>query len=261
MNTASLAVPTHATRARAAYGIYLRETRAALLRAWRTPAFAVPTLILPWAFYALFAIVLAPPGSGTAGYALATYGIFAALGPCLSGFGIGVAADRDLGILRLKQVSPLPPAAFLIARLGASLVFTAVVLVGLYALAAWGAGVELPRRAWLALAGVHLSAVAPFCLLGLCIGLRAPGSAAVALSNVLFLALSVLGGLWIPLFLFPAWMQRLAVALPTSHLAALALAAAGRGDDGHALGHAAFVAAFALGCAVLARRFWSRGAR
>jgi ABC-2 type transport system permease protein len=103
--------------------------------------------------------------------------------------------------------------------------------------------------------------VVPFCLLGLCIGLRARSSAAIALSNILFLALAVLGGLWIPLFVFPHWMQDVAVALPTTHLAALALSAAGRTSAGGNLGHAAAVAAFAVVFAALAWRSWTRAMR
>jgi ABC-2 type transport system permease protein len=238
--------------------LYLNEAHAELKRAWRTPAFTVPTLMLPWAFYALFAIVLGTPGSGTAGYALATYGIYAALAPAMFGFGAGIAGDRDSGILALKRAAPLPPGAFLFARLAAAMAFTLIVLVGLYALAAWGAGVQLPRGAWARLAAVHLTAVIPLCLLGLCVGLRAASSAALALSNMLFFGMAVLGGLWIPLVAFPQWLQELAVAIPTSHLAALALAAAGGGGAGGVPGHVLAVLGFSAACAMLAWRSWTR---
>lgn len=232
---------------------YLRECRAEIVRAARTPAFAVPTLVMPLAFYALFSIVLATPGSGTAGYSLATFGVFAALGPALFGFGAGLASDREAGILALKQVAPLPAGAFLVARLAAALAFTGLVLLALYALAAWGAGVELPRSGWLLLAAVHLGSVIPFCLLGLCVGLRATGSAAMAVTNVLFFALAVLGGLWVPAFLFPDWLQRVSALIPTSHLAALALGAAGRRVAGTPWQHGLAIAGFT---AVIAAAAW-----
>lgn len=238
--------------------LYGREIRAELTRAWRTPSFMAPTLALPLMFYTLFAIVLAQPGSETPAYALATFGVMSALGPSLFGFGSGVATDRDSGILQLKQVSPLPPGAFLVARLATALAFTATVLLGMYTLAAWGAGVRLPAFSWLALAMVHLGAVVPFCLLGLCVGLGTRTSAAVALCNLLFVGLAVFGGLWIPLFAFPHWMQQFALALPTTHLAALALTAAGRAGSGGVAGHVLVVLAFSVGSAALAHRFWSR---
>ncbi|WP_043819343.1 ABC transporter permease [Rubrivivax gelatinosus] len=218
------------------------ETRAEWLKAWRQPAFAVPTLALPLAFYALFAIVLTRPGSGNAAYLLATYGVFAALGPALFAFGAGVAQEREAGQLALKQIAPLPVPLYLGAKLIVCMGFTALVVAGLYALAAWGAGVVLPRAAWAALAAVHVGAALPTGLLGLVIGLRLSGQAAMA-------------------FLFPPWMQVLALAMPSHHLAEIALAASGRDIGGSLPGHAAAVAGFMLVFAAGAGWAWRRAAR
>ncbi|WP_164963633.1 ABC transporter permease [Rubrivivax sp. JA1026] len=237
------------------------ETHAEWLKAWRQPAFVVPTLALPLAFYALFAIVLMRPGSGNAAYLLATYGVFAALGPALFAFGAGVAQERESGQLALKQIAPLPVSLFLGAKLAVCLGFTALVVVGLYVLAAWGAGVVLPRVAWAALAAVHIGAALPTGLLGLLIGLRLSAQAAMAVTNLVFLALAVLGGLWMPLFLFPPWMQALALALPSHHLAEIALAASGRDIAGSLAVHGAAVAGFTLVFATGAAWAWRRAPR
>jgi ABC-2 type transport system permease protein len=238
-------------------GVYLREIRAEILRSLRTPAFLVPTLAMPLGFYTLFALVLAPRGSDTGVYILATYGVLAALGPCLFGFGAGIASDRDAGILGLKRISPLPPAAFLIARLASAALFTLVVVLALDALAAGGAGVRLTALSWLALLGVHLLSVLPFCLLGLCIGLRTGASAAMALSNLLFIGLAVLGGLWIPLSMFPQALQQAALVLPTYHMSALALQAVGHGIGGSAWVHGLCAAGYVVLFGGLAWRAWT----
>jgi ABC-2 type transport system permease protein len=239
--------------------MYGREIRADLTRVWRTPAALIPMLILPWSFYAFFSMVMAPTGSPRAVYELATYGVFSAMAPCLFGFGAGIANDRESGILKLKQVSPLPIGAFLLARLATAVTFTLVVLVGLYGLAIFGAGVRLSAGAWITLLAVHLAGAAPLCLLGLSVGLRARSSAAVAITNLLFYGLAVLSGLWIPLFEFPHVLQELAWALPTTHLAALALGAAGQPVPGTAAAHAACITAFTVGLGALAWRGWARG--
>jgi ABC-2 type transport system permease protein len=244
--------------------LLLREARADLLRQWRTPGALVPMLLLPWGFYALFAVALASVGSGQAAYSLATYGVFAAMGPCLFGFGAGIAHDRESGILLLKQVSPLPGGAFLFARLATAGVFTLIVLAGLYALAIAGAGVRLPASAWSLMLAVHLAGVAPLCLIGLCVGLRTGSSAAIAITNLLFFGLAVLGGLWIPLIVFPPALRALAQILPTTHLAALALLAIGRSagpQEAGALVHVAVLSAFTAGLGVLAWRAWAKGGR
>ena len=36
--------------------------------------------------------------------------------------------------------------------------------------------------------------------------------------NIAFMAMSLLGGLWMPLMLFPQWMQNLAKWIPSYHL-------------------------------------------
>jgi ABC-2 type transport system permease protein len=241
--------------------VYLNEARAELVRTWRTPAFVIPTLLLPLAFYCLFGILFAGSNADTARDLLAGYGLLAALGPALFGFGAGIAADRDSGILALKRVSPLPPGAFLAARLACSLVFTLLVLLCLYGLAAGAGGVVLQAATWLTLLGIQLTSVLPFCLLGLCIGLSTGSSVAMALTNIAFASLAVLGGLWMPLSLFPTWLQDFAIGLPTYHLDRLALAAvrghATTGTSVHILATVGFIVAFAA----IAGRAWTAATR
>jgi len=237
------------------------ETVAEWRKAWRQPAFAIPTLVLPLAFYALFGIVLARPGGGNAAYLMATYGVFASLGPALFAFGAGIAHEREVGQLALKQVAPLPVPLYLGAKLLTCMGFTALVIVALYALAAWGGGVVLPRAAWLQLALVHLLAAVPMGLLGLVVGLSFGASAAMGVTNLVFLGLAVLGGLWIPVFLFPGWMQALSQAMPSYHLAELALAVSGRDIAGSALGHGAAALGFTLAFAAAVAWAWRRAHR
>lgn len=244
-----------------ALSLLAAETVAEWRKAWRQPAFAIPTLVLPLAFYALFGIVLARPGGGNAAYLMATYGVFASLGPALFAFGAGIASERESGQLALKQVSPLPVPVVLGAKLLTCLGFTALVVLALYALAAWGGGVVLPREAWVALALVHALGALPLGLLGLVVGLSFGSSAAMGVTNLLFLALAVLGGLWIPVFLFPDWMQVLSVMLPTFHLAELALATTGRNIAGSALGHFGAIAGFTLVFAAAVALAWRRAFR
>ena len=241
--------------------LLLAETGAEWRKAWRQPAFAIPTLVLPLAFYALFGIVLARPGGGNAAYLMATYGVFASLGPALFAFGAGVASERETGQMALKQVAPLPVPVYLGAKLLTCMGFTALVVLALYALAAWGGGVVLPRSAWVSLALVHLLAAVPLGLLGLVLGLSFGGSAAMGVTNLLFLALAVLGGLWIPVFLFPGWMQLFSHFMPSFHLAELALAVSGRAIEGSVPGHAAVVAGFTLAFAAAVALAWRRAHR
>lgn len=203
------------------------------LNVLRTPAFAIPSLAFPVVFYVLFALVL--PGKWgdlqKATYLFATYGVFGVIGPALFGFGVGLAIEREKGWLELKRVSPMPTFVYFIAKISMSLAF-GLAIVCLLSIAAIGfGGVRISAGAWLALTATLLLGTLPFCAMGLWLGTLVKGQAAVALVNLVYLPMSVLSGLWIPLFVFPALMQKLAVLWPAWHLAQMALGAVGQAQD------------------------------
>ncbi len=203
------------------FRVYLLEARFQFLEVLREPAFAVPTLAFPLLFYLFFGILMGTGGVPT--YLLATYSVFGILGPSLFGFGIGLANERDTGVLLLKQTTPMPPGAYLFAKVATALIFGSVVVLCLFLMAGFMAGAVLYRWQWLALAGVLLAGVIPFCALGLAIGAWTKGRAAVAVVNLVFLPMAMLSGLWLPIYMFPDFMQSIALVFPAYHHAQLAL--------------------------------------
>jgi len=236
--------------------ILLAECKAELLKAWRMPGFAVPTLIFPIVFYGMFGVVLGGEDVARATYMLATYGIFASMGPSLFAFGVSVATERDRGWLEVKRAAPLPFAAFLSARLAMAMVFVAVVTVVLFALAYFGGGVRLPFMTWLSLAGLNLLTTAPFALLGLAIGLRAKAQSAAAITNLAFFGFSLLGGLWVPITILPKIMGTFALLMPSYHFGELALAAIGAKEDVAPMFNIGAAVGFSLLFAYMAHRAW-----
>ena len=243
--------------ARTLTGILAAETGAELTQSFRAPEFVLPTLLLPVAFYTMFGVLMSS-GPGASTYLVATYGIFAVMGPALFGFGVGVANERERGWLELKRAAPAPSSTFIGAKLAATLAFAAMALMPIYAAAAFLGDVALPRSTWLSLFAVHLSAVLPFALIGLSIGFSFGANGAVAIANIVFLGLAVIGGLWFPATFFPDWMAAIARGLPSYHLAEVALSVVDPDGDRAALLHAAIVAAMTLGFALLAGWTWSR---
>ncbi len=143
-------------------GIWRRECAAEVKRSWRLSQFLLPTIVTPGAFYGLFTLALArdpTPASIAAG--LAGYGVFAAIGPALFGFGADIAMEREQGLVELKRVSPMPTGAFLAAKLAAALMAAALALALIYALDIVG-GAALRPAHWLLLALVHLGTTIPF---------------------------------------------------------------------------------------------------
>lgn len=228
--------------------LFLLEAGYELLKVLRTPAFAVPTLIFPLVFYVMFALVLPGQWGGyqKATYLLATYGVFGVVGPALFGFGVGLAIERQQGWLELKRVSPMPTSAYFFAKIMMSLGFALAVVV-LLSIAAIGFGqVRIDVSTWLLLLATLLLGTLPFCALGLWIGTLVKGQAAVAVVNLIYLPMSVLSGLWIPLFAFPALLQKLAVIWPAWHLAQMALGVIGQVDGVRYGMHAAVLLAMTV---------------
>lgn len=205
----------------------LIETGAEILKTVRAPEFIVPTLVFPVAFYALFGVVLSGGSTETAAYLLATYGIFAVMGPSIFGFGIAVANERERGWLDLKRAAPAPAMSYVLAKVITTLIFASLAVALVHAVAGFGAGVALPRATWAGLLGVHILSTLPFILIGLTIGFMLKANGAVAIANLLFMGLAILGGLWIPIAVFPGIMQTLAQFLPSYHLAEIALEVSG----------------------------------
>jgi ABC-2 type transport system permease protein len=238
-------------------GIFARESVAELRKSLRLPQFMLPTVITPAVFYGLFAIALNKSGPAAAAYSLATFGVFAATGPALFGFGAGVAVERDSGLIELKRVSPLPAGAFVGAKLVSAGAMAAIALALIYALALVG-GVRLPAQGWASLIAIHLLAVVPFALIGFAIGMRLNAKGAIAAANALYLGFSIVGGLWMPIYILPHWMQQLAWVTPSFHLGQLGLATIGMPSQGSAIAHIAALGLISLFAAWLAVSGWRR---
>ena len=118
-SSAMNAVVTHSTprATNSPLSSYLMEAKFEFLRVLRTPAFAAPTLLFPPLFYLLFGLLLNHGRADAAHYLFATYSVFGVMAPSLFGFGVGVAIERERGWLALKRVAPMPPGAYLLAKM------------------------------------------------------------------------------------------------------------------------------------------------
>ena len=238
---------------------YVLEARYELLRLLRTPSFVLPTLLFPALFYLLFGILLNRSASGEAArYLLATYGVFGGMGVGLFGFGVTVAMERERGLLALKRALPMPRGAYLLAKMAMAAIFAAMISILLALLAVTLGGVSLQPWQWLVLLAVDVIGVLPFCAIGLFIGTHVGGQGSPAVVNLVYLPMSFLSGLWLPLKLLPAWLSAAAPVWPSYHLAQMALKVVGMDGGGAIAGHVAVLAAVTALCLALA---WRRLAR
>jgi ABC-2 type transport system permease protein len=242
------------------FGAWLQETRYEFLRLWRTPSFVVPCLLFPSLFYLLFGVLLGRGSGGEAArYLLAGYSVFGVMGVALFGFGMTVAMDREEGLLTLKRAQPMPPGAYLAAKVGMAMLFSLAMFALLATLAVGVGGVRLAPAQWLELLTVVLLAVLPMGALGLWLGTLVGGRGAPALINLVYLPMAFLSGVFIPLAMLPKLLQQLAPLWPSYHLAVIAQARVGFGAGRPLWPHLAFAVAFAALFLFLARRRLARG--
>jgi ABC-2 type transport system permease protein len=139
-----------------------------------------------------------------------------------------------------------------------AMLFAASIFAILAMLAMTIGGVALPIAAWLRLFIVEIFGVLPFCAIGLCIATLVSGQAAPAVVNLIYLPMSFLSGLWMPLSVLPPVVRGLAPRWPAYHLGQLALAAVGQPSQGAAPTHIAALAAVTIVFLAVARRRLAR---
>jgi ABC-2 type transport system permease protein len=208
---------------------YLTEIRFELLRMTRAPVFVIPMVLLPFALYLLFGVVIAgaSPDAGAhpeiGNFLFIGFATFAVIGPALFGVGCGIAVERDQGLLRLKRAMPTPAGGYLLAKVAMAAIFGALAAgsVGLTALLAGKTTLSAAQIA--TIVAVLVAGTLPFAALGLFIGTRVSGTASPGVMHVVYLPMVYLSGLFFPL---PKALQSWSVIWPTLHLNRLAMAAA-----------------------------------
>jgi ABC-2 type transport system permease protein len=236
---------------------YWLETKYEVLKALRLPAFAIPTITFPVFFYVLFGLSMGG-GRGVGPvrlptYLLATYGAFGMMGAALFGFGVGVAIERGQGWLLLKRATPMRPSSYFLAKIATAMLFGGLGLTMMSVLGVLFGSVRLLPSQWALLGTVVLFGSLPFCAMGLLLGLVLGPNSAAPIVNLIYLPAAFASGMWLPIQFLPPFFKALAPALPSYHLAQLALSVLGASQGAPPLRHVAFLAGFTLVCLALAR--------
>ena len=229
--------------------VYWMESKMELRKMARMKQYSLSTVLFPLMFYCFFGLAMASSTPGAASmskYLLATFGAFGVMGATLYAFGAGVAVERGLGWLEVKRASPMPPAAYFVAKGVVSLTFGALVVTLLFALGAIFGGVRMPAGQWLAMWGVLVAGAIPFGAIGLAIGSFAGPNSAANIVNMVYLPMGFLGGLWLPIDFLPKALQHFAVWLPSYHFGQIALAMLHAPVQGSVAGHVEALIGFGL---------------
>jgi ABC-2 type transport system permease protein len=196
---------------------------------WRNPASAFFTFAFPLMFLVIFTallghytVQLGTRTIDTSTYYVASMATFAAITACFNNIAIGLSFQREDGVLKRTNGTPLPAASFIGARI-AHAVFIAVLLVVITAAfgralyhASIPTGLPLLRFAIAVLVGS-----AAFGALGMAITAVIPNAdAAAPIVNAVILPVMFLSGIFIAFGNnTPAWILWVARVFPVRHFA------------------------------------------
>jgi ABC-2 type transport system permease protein len=212
-----------------ATGLTLRQVRFTNKTFWRNPASAFFTFAFPLMFLVIFTALL---GGGdvtlqgtdvklTTYYvvAMATFGVVSA---CFTNIAISTCFNRDAGILKRIQGTPLPGSAYLTARVLHAMIVGAILVVVTLAFGwafydgTWPSGVAL-----LQFVATFLVGSLSFAALALALTAAVPNAdAAPPVVNAAILPLLFLSGIFFPIGDdSPAWIRFVGDVFPVKHFA------------------------------------------
>jgi ABC-2 type transport system permease protein len=223
---------------------YLTEARFESLRMLRVLGFSLPFLILPVGLYLLFGVVLfgeaVRQDLNTGKFLFAAFAVFGVMGPGMFGFGATLATEREQGLLTLKRALPAPPGSYLLSKLLMNTLFSLIIMITLLPAARFLGHLPLTFAQGLAVTAITVLGSLPFCAIGLFIGTRASGKAAVAFVNLIYVPMMHISGLFYPL---PHFLRTIAPVWPTYHVQQLVFRALSMPSSGNPALHIAVLAA------------------
>ena len=182
---------------------YFIEAKYALISILRIPVLPITMMALPILLYMLFAVtVISQLEANNPNAAVSFFSgflIFATIGPGLFGFGIGLANERQSGILNLKRAQPMPPASCLVAKMITAAACTGFTMVLLISAAMNFGHLHLAVGQIINVVLVSIFGVLPFCAIGFFIGAWVSGTAAIGVVNLIFFPMLYLSGMFFPL--------------------------------------------------------------
>lgn len=207
------------------YSVAYAQIKAVLISYRRNPFFVLLSAVLPIFFFAIFGLAYGTTKLNdeftVSALILGNMAAYAVSNLLVLNIGIGQAADRSQKLDLLQRATPLPPWIAITASAVAGLLIAALAVIVLFAFAWVAGGVRLSPVTYLDLFWRALLGAIPLLGLGLSIGYGFSGRVAPAVANLIYLPMSFLGGFFIPVSIYPEWIQDIAKWLPTYHYAQL----------------------------------------
>ncbi|RIJ70232.1 ABC transporter permease [Nakamurella silvestris] len=180
--------------------------------------FVIFTVALPLVMFLLFSSLYGDQGSeggiSVTAYLMVSMACYGGIGAAINS-GARVAVERQTGWNRQLRLTALSPTSYLVAKAAVSMLVALPAIILVFLAGAITRGVELPATTWLLTGLAVWLGLIPFAVLGLVIGSLGTVDAVQPITMLVFIGMSILGGLWFPVSQFSPFLHGVAKVLPS----------------------------------------------
>lgn len=185
----------------------------------RQAAYYLLSIGLPSVFYLIFSGVMSSdtPTSVLRLY-LFSMTVFSIMSSAFFSIPSSLQSDKTNNWQKMIQHSPVSMVEYYISKLFSALLTFLLSIVVVFSVGHFVRGVSLPTMDWLIIALIILLGSLVFIAMGVLVSLLPSAQLMSVVGNIAYMALAVLGGLWFPLSMFPAWLRSIGKLMPSYQL-------------------------------------------
>jgi ABC-2 type transport system permease protein len=198
----------------------LAHSKAELLRTIRNRRFVVFSVIMPVIFFFIFTntIKSTPEIPNWTAYYLMSMTVYGVVGASLTSFAQRMARERSQGWIRLLRITPLQSWSYIAAKIVSQGFINLCIILVMFIIGIFVKHVELSAMEWLQCGLWIWIGGLSFMAIGMLIGSTRNSDAAQVMAVIVYMSLSILGGLWFPVTTMSKTMQEIAKLTPTYRL-------------------------------------------
>ncbi|WP_339288904.1 ABC transporter permease [Paenibacillus sp. FSL E2-0201] len=193
------------------------QCKAEMLRIIRNPYYVFWSLLMPIMFYFIFTRVVNTGNDDPTWRAhyLMSMATFSVMGSAIMTLGIRLVQERTQGWTTFIRITPLPGSVYFFGKMFGQTMMHLFSVICIFIAGYLINGVSLSAGQWM-LSGLWiLIGSLPFLAIGTLVGAMKRVDTASGVSNVIYMALAVAGGMWMPIEILPRLMQKIGHWLPS----------------------------------------------
>lgn len=199
------------------------QSKFEMIRLIRSKVYIITALMMPIMFYYIFTNILST-GADTDQEWQALYLMsmttFSVMGSAIFSLGIRNVQENSLGYGKLMRITPLPHSIYFLAKMIGQTMIHVFSIVVIFLAGYLINGISLTAYEWITSGLWILFGSICFLGLGTLIGNMKRVDTASGVSNFIYLAMALLGGMWMPSEVLPEVLQTIGKLLPSYHFRA-----------------------------------------